>query len=298
MSNKILEGIKKSGLFIAFWLLLLIPLAGEAQTDSSAYEVYDIIYLKEGGILKGNILSFDDPTGFIVFQDVYGRKYSLGREQYKYFEENKVFPVKKKRRTEILPRKENEWEINLGLSTSYLWISHDFTPDQYILNGVDNLADIPFCLKVGAMKYINRVHSVGLTSEFVLFQQNRQYFNGGLKYRFHYDKTNSNVGYYLPVELVYNTTGFKTSFQVADTVFTDNGWTYPADKELEVNIKSIALNLGHGFAFILPNKRSVQLEFNVSRHFNLSQKITGNVQKKPESSFGLSGIRMSLLFNI
>ena len=48
-----------------------------AQTDSTEYEIYDVIYLTKGGSLKGEILSFNEFNGLIVFKDNNGRKYSL-----------------------------------------------------------------------------------------------------------------------------------------------------------------------------------------------------------------------------
>ncbi|MEO0581136.1 MAG: hypothetical protein AAF135_02830, partial [Bacteroidota bacterium] len=63
-------------------------------------ETYDRIVLKKGGILRGEILSFDEEDGDITFKDEYGRMYSLSREDYKYFEEDQPYKKKRRERTQ------------------------------------------------------------------------------------------------------------------------------------------------------------------------------------------------------
>ena len=47
---------------------------------------------------------FDEKDGGIVFKDTKGRKYSLGRDDYKYFEEDKVYQQKVKKKRENLKK--------------------------------------------------------------------------------------------------------------------------------------------------------------------------------------------------
>jgi hypothetical protein len=292
--------MKHSLLFVLLSFLLSFSSSAISQ-DTTEYITYDVIHLVDGRILKGTILSFDEEGGGIVFKDTNGRTYSFSRKQYEFFEEDQLFPIKRKKENiEIKPRKENEWEISLGFSAAYLNIQHDFTPDERYVNGVNSLADIPTCFKIGAGKYFNRQHFIGATGEFALFSQNAKYFNFGARYLYQYDGQKRNVAFYVPIELQFNNMEIESRFQTNDTTFFDDGmgYSYPADKDITTSIQSVAFSAGHGFSFIMNNTKSISIEAALVRHFVLSEQHKFLSEAPPKSSFSTTGFRLTLLLNI
>jgi hypothetical protein len=81
---------------LVFALFLMLTSNIVLAQDSTRYEVYDVIYLKDNRVLKGQILSYDSQLGGISFKDMYGRVYNFSRDEYKYFKEKQNFPIKAK----------------------------------------------------------------------------------------------------------------------------------------------------------------------------------------------------------
>jgi len=81
---------------LVFALFLMLTSNIVLAQDSTRYEVYDVIYLKDNRVLKGQILSYDSQLGGISFKDMYGRVYNFSRDEYKYFKEKQNFPIKVK----------------------------------------------------------------------------------------------------------------------------------------------------------------------------------------------------------
>lgn len=277
-------------------LFSAISFIASAQTDTTDYDVYDVIYLKKGGVLKGEIMSFDEPTGGIVFKDLQGRTYSFSREEYSYFKENQVFERKKKKTpAEIHPRKENEFEFGIGLSANFLTINEDFTSDDYYIQGSNGSAELPSCFDVSFGKYFSRKHYFGVTGDIEL-SAGGSYFAGGGRYMHQYDANKGNVGLYIPIELKY--TQFKSDLQYAtsDTTFIPGGYEYPTREVLELNMNTMALSLGHGFAFILNNKKSMMLEVAVVKHFVMSSSFPDEALD-PKATFSAVAFRFGAKFN-
>lgn len=271
-----------------------------AQQDSATVNYYDVVYLKSGAILKGQILSFDELGGGIVLKDLNGRTYSISREEYKYFVEKQAFPVKKKKKAEdIRLRKDAEWEVHAGLSLGYVNIQHEFTPDAYFVNGVESQADIPLCLKLGAGKYLDRRNYVGFTSELALMSQSTNYLAAGVRLLHQYDAHKTNTAKYIPIELMFHHSQMSSNFGVADTAFDgQGGWSFPTYKDLSFSSQSLMLSAGHGFSFILENKKAVSLEFSIFRNFILAQSFDQRLSTLPESKFLSTGFKVGLIFNL
>jgi hypothetical protein len=286
-------------LFSVLIFSFLFTLAGYGQEDSSGFEVYDVIYLKDGSVVKGEILSFDEPTGGIVFKDTGGRTFSYSREQYDYFIENKVFPVEKtKKPIDIKPRKETEWEFNLGFSAAWLKMSHEFTADDYYTNSIYSQVNLPLCFKVGGGKYLNRQNFIGLTGELALISRN-SYFGAGVRYFYQYDGYKKNATFYIPVELQFVSTGVSTMFQVNDTTYEDGGsYSYPSTVYIETGFQLVSLSAGQGFSFIMNNKKSLALEFSVVKQYVLSEKFLNVEGVLPKSTYSTAGVKFALIFNI
>lgn len=96
--------MKRYQLFVLALFSLLISTSVLSQ-DSTRYEVYDVVYLTDGRVLKGQILSYDSQLGGISFRDSYNRVYNFSREEYKYFLEKQNFPVNNKKSKALRERK-------------------------------------------------------------------------------------------------------------------------------------------------------------------------------------------------
>lgn len=71
--------------------------------------------------------------------------------------------------------------------------------------------------------------------------------------------------------------------------------TIPTRHAQSVNFLQLAV--GHGFAFVLPNKKSVGLEFNLFNNFNLSSKFPDYRGRIPDVDIRSNGLKMQLTFN-
>ena len=88
--------------------------------------------MKDGRVLRGQILIFEEKDGDLTFQDIYGRKYSITREEYKYFEENQFVKERKSKNDTIVKvRKENQFEFSIGLTYGSYVPTTIFKSDDY-----------------------------------------------------------------------------------------------------------------------------------------------------------------------
>ncbi|TNE70735.1 MAG: hypothetical protein EP333_10005 [Bacteroidetes bacterium] len=295
-------------MFKRLLLVLIVLFSAElsmAQGDTTEYKVMDVIYLKEGGILRGEILAFDESNGGIVFKDEYGRKYSFGRDDYKYFREDQLIKNKKKAKNkEVYQRKEEGLSFNVGLKFNFISLNDNFTPDDYYLNGFGGLGDIVTSLSLGGGMYFTRQHFVALNTDFKVasFGYAKQYFNAGIRYQYQYDAQKSNVALYLPFELKYNRYSEDIQYDVNDTI-VDSGpggtVTYwPISQEYGVTVDMASLSIGHGFGFIMKNRKSFNIEVGLTKYFVLSQKFSGTTHGNPQSSFDGFAMNLSLLYNL
>ncbi len=284
-------------LFLLFSFLFLGNLSLSAQ---EADTTYDVVYLKKGGMLKGEILVFEERDGDLTFRDTKGRVYSLSREDYDYFIEDKVFAVKGRAKANrvIRPRKETEMELSVGFSAAYLFLAHNLKPDDYYLNGIYSELYFPMSFKFGAGKYLNKQNFIGLNAEFAFALEGENYFNLGLRYIYQYDAHKSNTAFYIPIEAGFNRLAITERFSVSDTLFDDNGWSYPSDRYIETYFNSLGVSLGQGVSFILNNKKSISLELSFFKNFILSQGYIDLERAAPKIDYKMSGLRFSLLYNI
>lgn len=280
--------------FLVSFIVLITLLSGSAQTDSSGYETYDLIYLKKGGVLKGEILSFDEEFGGIVFKDTAGRKYSLAREEYDYFIEDKTFRIKASK--PVLPRKEEGLEFSVGFFGSFIDVQQDFTPDDFYLNAQNAISDVPVGLKLAAGKFFNGSNYLGVTTNIPFVKQSKSYFDFGFRYIYRQDTKKKNAVFYIPIELKYCAIKYDLSYSVNDTLFTDNGFEFPSEQEIDGTFNTLSLNVGPGVSFILPNQKSINLEATFERHFILSQKFS-SAATEPNSDFNIFGFSLVALYN-
>lgn len=308
--------LKNIPLAILWILLIMSNSPAWAQKDSTLkttaantkVEIYDVVavykeHKDSRGItrtftyeMKGDILNYDQSTGVLTFKDLEGKMYSLKGTDFKYFEYDKVFTTKIKHAV-IHPRKDAGIEWSAGITMGYFNIGHDFTPDEHFINGFESSADLPVCLKLGVGKYLNTHALVGMNAEYALVMGESRYVNVGARYQYLYHP-NKNSAFYFPAELKYGRYQFDAQYQTNDTLFLDNsGWMFPASTDTRVTSHCAELNLGQGVSFALKNKKSISMELMLFKQFMLSQKIKGIDARTPESDYGVSGVKFSVLMH-
>lgn len=111
-----------NNLKFTFLMMFFIFILNDVKTqDTTQYEVFDVIYLKDNRVPKGQILSYDSQLGGILFKDVFGRVYNFSRDEYKYFREKQSFPIKVKKQKGLFERKSKRISYSLGVNTSYFY---------------------------------------------------------------------------------------------------------------------------------------------------------------------------------
>jgi hypothetical protein len=207
---------KKSLLAFAFCLLAVSVFA---QPNTTPSNTVDIIHMKDGRVLRGQILIFEEKDGDITFQDIYGRKYSITREEYSYFEENQFVKERKSKNDTIVKvRKENQLEFSVGLTYGSYAPTITFEPDAYFLQNLNNSSYFPISLQIGAGKYFNRKNFLGVNLNYTLISGGSPTFNTNLRYQFQYDAYKGNTACYIPVEFGYHSLNYSASFYVSDSI--------------------------------------------------------------------------------
>jgi hypothetical protein len=286
-------------------LFLLLTSGIFAQKKEKITVIYDVIYMKDGRILKGEIINFQEKDGDITSKDAYDRKYSITREEYKYFMEDVSFKMNKKRDTLIVhPRKDFEMEYSFGVSSTMSRFNHQFSPDAYYLssNWAGTYSYIPLCLKIGIGKYFGRENYLGINSDIAIATNAQSFYTISLKYQRQYDAFKNNVALYVPIELQYNFTKFDVAYQVDDTlVDVQSGGIvtyYPSQISTNQSVQSLGFSVGQGFSFIRQNKRSISLELSLFKNFVLNHQFYDLNRENPKSEFKNSGLKLSFFYSI
>lgn len=247
--------------------------------------------------LKGEIITYDESTGLLTFRGKDGRMYSFRSEEYKYFQYDKEFTSKKKKQVALHPRKDSGFEFSAGLSAGFLNIPTGFRIDENYVGGTTAGFEIPVCIKGTASKYINKNSVVGLTAEYSLLSSESAYFNAGARYQYLYNP-NKNAAFYFPIELKFS--HYQADYyryQYNDTLFTDNGSSWPIDLEADVTINALELNVGQGISFALANKRSLSMELMLLKQFIVSEELKIPQSVAPQTNFSAYGMKLSLFMN-
>lgn len=276
-------------------LTLLISNAVFSQ-DTTRYEVYDVIYLTDGRVLKGHILSYDSQLGGISFRDIHGRVYNFSREEYKYFLEKQNFPINNKKQRALRERKSEGIRYSLGINFNHHYglekIDNDVLAKRRTTQG--------YAMSVyGTIgQYFTRNHFFGATGELGLVTTHPRFFNFGLRYNYEYDLKQSNIAKYIPVELKYQNfilenTGI--AFTQQTSWGSQSGYYYP-----KTEMSTILLSVGHGFGFILKQGGSFNVELAYQRHITLSQKFYDLKPQDVEGydpKFQINGFRLGFSFS-
>jgi hypothetical protein len=238
--------------------------------DTTRYEVYDVIYMVDGRVMKGQILSYDSQLGGISFKDLQNRVYNFSRSDYKYFLEKQNFPIKKnKKTTEIRARKSEGFRYSIGLNNTFLYGLEKLEPDA--LN--DRLDTQGFALGVQGMigRYFTRSHFLAVSGELGVLTTDPRFYNFGVRYNYEYDQKKSNIASYIPIEFKYQNMILENSginYQVQTPTLSYAGTYYP-----KTEFSSLFLSIGHGVGFILKKGGSFNIELAYQRHITLSQQF-------------------------
>lgn len=269
-----------------------------AQSSDSVV-TYDLIYMRDSrGILKGEILLFDEDDGHIIFLDTKGRKYTIAHYEYDYFIEDQVFVIEAKDTTIIHSRKEAEFEFSVGLVGSYLNLSQNTNGDANYLGSATSYGLATLGVKVSAGKYLTKKHFLGLTADMAVIGESDTYFNAGIRYHFLHDKRTRNVAFYVPVEIQYALLSETNSYATTDTNFTAGGYDWPKRVDIRSTIQSMGLHFGFGTAFMLPKMRSIKVELTFVQYFILGESYPNIDRPIPDETFNMKGIRLGVLYSL
>jgi hypothetical protein len=254
---------------LLFSLFLMLTSNVILAQDTTRFEVYDVIYLTDARVLKGQILSYDSQLGGISFKDLYGRVYNFSRQDYKYFLEKQSFPIKNKKQKEIRERKSNGIRYSLGLNTNYFYGLEKLEKDN--LNSRKDTRGMAIGVSGSIGKYFTRNHFLGANAEIGVLTTQPRFYNFGVRYNYEYDQKQTNTAKYIPVELKYQNMILENT-GIPYTVITPNSYIessyYP-----KTEFSTVLLSVGHGFGFILKNGGSFNIELAYQRHITLSQKF-------------------------
>lgn len=295
-------------------LCVILPTTNLSAQEQE--ETYDLVYLGDKqGYIKGKITNLRDKDGYLVIEDKSGRVYTLGREDYEFYKRD--IPYKKKRKkksvkngtsntdsTSVRPRKENEFEVTIGISPySVLFI--DGTFDGTTETTTNNTL-MTLIANVGVGKYFGRQHFLGVIMDYAILPNHyfgtgvegkmKNYLAIGPKYKFQYDGYKRNTAWFLSLNGKLNMMKGELYHQYETPWGGTRGDLYFDEKHTTVSI-----GLGQGVAFILNNKKSINLELSANRHFGLQQTVfkgdnTENVF--PLSNRSITGITLSLMYNL
>ena len=284
-------------LLICF-VLLSYPLA-HAQDQP---ETYDRIVLKKGGILRGEILSFDEEDGDITFKDEYGRMYSLTREDYKYFEEDQPYKKKRRDRTQaqdsakVKVRKADAWAFQVGVGATYLNLAESLRADDYFLGREKVLNDLPVNLKASVGKYLNTQNYLGVTADYALLAESSSFWNAGLRYAYLFN-INRNSSFYIPVELMLSQWITEDQYDIDDTTFVGTGFEYPASEQLQTKINALTLHAGVGHSFLFADKKAFNIELTFFLTGVLNEEFV-DLDRVVDRDVQVNGLRLSLLVDL
>jgi len=269
------------------------------EDKNEEYEVFDVVYTKEYGALKGEIMSFDEATGGIVFKDRKGNTYSFGREDYTHFKENQSFPVKQKKDFVLHERKNNEIAFEAGFSFAGFSLNQYFDDSGYVLDqGNRTYSEGALMLKVAGGKFLDTKNFVGLTADYAVSSWSKNIFSFGARFKHYYDGQKKNLGLYIPIELQFTSIQGDSYISLNDTIYTDQGWEWPTDVDIKTDFQALTLGVGHGFSMMLANKKSLAIEVSVVNFFGIKDEYENGDFDPIESddTFDGIGFKGALLF--
>ncbi|MDP4595848.1 MAG: hypothetical protein NWS92_02640 [Crocinitomicaceae bacterium] len=279
------------------FIFLFVPFLSGAQATKKPV-IYDVVHLKTGKILFGEIIEFNQKDGDLTFRDQYNRMYSLSREMYDFFEEDKIYRKRVKNVDSLVrARKIDELDFHVGLNTLFAGTDPGFKPDDYYLSSNQNgmFYYTPICLSLGFGKYIHRQHYVGLSTDLKALGDPAIFSQYNFNYRFQYDAMKNNVARYIPITLSYQNLADNETFQVPD--LTMPPFPSTMEKTFESNVSSLNLGIGHGFSFIGKDLHYFNLEILIYKGLFTKHTLVTNELTLPNLNYQTAGAQLKLSYH-
>lgn len=237
-------------------LIALLGLITKVSTSQTQAYVYDQVHMRNGDVLVGEIIMFQESDGDITFRDLTGRTYSITRKEYDFFRENVVIIDENNKDTTII----NERKIYGGA------FSVGVAQNLYVTYWN---AFIPTALHLSYGKRLSRKTLLGLNLEYSMFENSdvKTYFNPSLFVKHEYDAYRTNVGYYVIGELGY------TFMNSNDDLIYKNTFNNIKARSTPIKKNYATIRVGQGFSFYFKNSNSISLELTVSRNELFSQSV-------------------------
>lgn len=279
------------------FLFLLFPLLTFGQVAKKQV-VYDVVHLKSGKVLFGEIIEFNQKDGDLTFKDQYNRTYSLSREMYDYFEEDKIYQQRVKNVDSLVrPRKIDEFDFHVGLNTLIAGYDQGFVADDYYLQSYSNgmYYYIPICLSLGAGKYFHRQHYLGASLDLKAIGDPSMFSQYNANYRFQYDAMKNNVARYIPLTIGFQRQTDLEYFDVSDMTMPPAPTT--VTKQFETTVSSLNLGIGHGFSFIGKDLHYFNLEILIYKGLWAKHTMITNELLLPNLNYQTAGAQLKLSFH-
>lgn len=278
------------------FLFLLLPFIHLAQRAKQNV-VYDVVKLKTGQILYGNMLALDN-NYVLTFKDQYNRTYILSKEMYEYIEEDRSFTQRVKMVDSLVrPRKINEFDFHVGLNALMAGYDQGFIADNNFLASYSNgmYYETPICLNLGAGKYVQRQHYIGASLDLKAIGGPSKFAQYSANYRYLYDRNKSNTARYIPITLGLQQLTSLEYFSVPD--LTMPPFPNTIQKEYEVNVTSLHLGIGHGFSFIGKDLHYFNLEILLYKGLWAKHSLISNELYLPNLNYQTAGAQLKLSYH-
>lgn len=281
---------------VLLFLFLLIPFLNLAQRAKQNV-VYDVVKLKTGQILYGQMLAMDN-NYVLTFKDQYNRTYILSKEMYEYIEEDRNFSQRVKMVDSLVrPRKINEFDFHVGLNAMMAGYNTGFVPDNNYLSTNSNgmFYETPICLSLGAGKYFQRQHYVGASLDLRAMGGPAMFSQYSANYRYLYDRNKSNTARYIPITLGFQQSTSIETFYIPDLTLPPFPINDP--KEFETNVSSMYLGVGHGFSFIGKDLHYFNLEVLLYKGLWAKHSMITNELYLPNLNYQTAGAQLKLSYH-
>jgi len=281
--------------------LLFVSVYSFAQKPEENIYNYDLVYMKDNTILKGEIIIFEEEDGDITFKDLKGKTYSITRDEYRYFKENVRYYENDDKIRIIKNRKINEFEVSVGFLpalTLFENVSPILSPNIQNANFGVYGSVLPLSVSLAVGKYFNRNHFIGINGNYGVVYASadlNSYLSGGLKYKYQYDPYKNNLALYVLGSANY--TSIQGKFRDVDIYGYSNHLVREIYNTYKIQYPEIGV--GHGFSWILKNKKSISLELSVSRALTLNETVqTANTLVLIDANRSFSTAILGITFNL
>ena len=279
---------------IVFSILFLSICATGFSQNHPDIRTRDVIYLKDGRVLKGEIVKIDESDGKIIFASKNGKTIEIKRIEYEYYIEDERLNVKFSDTLVINTRKTNDFEFSFGLSTSVFEMNGVAGSDYDVSLGTSPWY-IPYNIRIAGGRYFGHKHYVGLRLDYALGGVD-EYISPALKYKFQFDGYRNNRVWYATLEAKYEY--FKDEFMsIAEYIDYDGNLKY-SQRYRQQAFNTLGVVLGPGYAYTFNNKKSICVEATIFKNYRLSNAFEDSEAGILLNSWNSTGIGLAVAFNM